>query len=74
MERFILQPSELKPNYFLVTDQDNGIIIEFEKGKFNETQKITELNDLNPNDFMKIARIMREIGEYLQQNNKELLF
>lgn len=74
MERFILQPSQVKPNYFLVTDQDNGIIIQFQKGKFNETQKITELNDLNPNDFMKIARIMREIGEYLQQNNKELLF
>lgn len=73
MERFILQPSAEKPNYFLITDQDNGIIIEFQKGKFNETQKITELNDLNPNDFMKIARIMREIGEYIFQEHKHLI-
>jgi hypothetical protein len=74
MSRFILQQSQDKENYYFVTDQDNEIVIEFQKGKFNETQKITELNNFNPNDFMKIARIMREIGEYLYQEHQELLF
>lgn len=74
MERFLLQPSDSKYNYFLVTDEENKIIIEFEKGKLNETQKVTELNDFNPNDFIKIARIMREIADYLHQNHNQLLF
>jgi len=74
MSRFILQQSKEKENYYFVTDQDNEIVIEFQKGKFNETQKVTKLNNINPNDFMKIARIMREIGEYLYQEHQELIF
>ncbi len=70
MKRFIIQDSE-KPNHFVVTDQTNGIVIVFEKGNFNGTQKVTELNKINPSDFMKIARQMREVGEWLHQNHKD---
>jgi hypothetical protein len=70
MKRFIIQDSE-KPNHLVVTDQTNGIVIVFEKGKFNETQKITDLNNTNPADFMVVARQMREVGEWLYQNHKD---
>ena len=70
MKRFILQNSE-KQNHLVVTDQTNGIVIIFEKGKFNETQKVTELNKINPSDFMKITKQMREVGEWLQHNHKD---
>lgn len=70
MKRFILQDSE-KPNHLVVTDQTNGIVIVFEKGKFNETQKITDLKNTNPNDFMLQARQMREVGEWLVNHHKD---
>ena len=70
MKRFIIQDSE-KPNHLVVTNQTNGIVIVFEKGKFNETQKITDLNNANANDFMQQARQMREVGEWLYQNHKD---
>ena len=70
MKRFIIQESE-KQNQFVVTDQTNGIVIIFEKGNFNGTQEITDLNNTDPGDFMKQARQMREVGEWLYQNHKD---
>lgn len=72
MKRFIIQDSE-KENHYVVTDQTNGIVIVFEKGNFNGSQKVTELNKTNPADFMAIARQMREVGEWLYKNHKEKL-
>ena len=70
MKRFIIQDSD-KTNHFVVTDQTNGIVIVFEKGYFNGSQKVTELNKTNPNDFMTIARQMREVGEWLNKFHKD---
>ena len=70
MKRFIIQDSE-KGNHYVVTDQNNGIVIIFEKGNFNGTQKITDLSNSNPADFMKQAKQMREVGEWLRQNHKD---
>jgi hypothetical protein len=70
MKRFIIQDSE-KPNHFVLTDQTNGTVIVFEKGAFNETQKVTTLNETDPDDFMKIARQMREVGEWLVNHHKD---
>lgn len=70
MKRFIIQESE-KQNHFVVTDQTNGICIIFEKGNFNGTQEITDLNNTDPVDFMKQAKQMREVGEWLYQNHTD---
>lgn len=70
MKRFIIQESE-KANHYVVTDQTNSVVIVFEKGDFNGTSKITELEDFYCNDVMKIARQMREVGEWLYQNHKD---
>lgn len=70
MSRFLIQKSE-KPNHFVATDRKNGLVVIFQKGKFNETQEIIELKDLNPDEFMKIARINREISEWLIEYHKD---
>jgi hypothetical protein len=72
-ERYILQPSE-KLNHWVCTDQENKIVCVFENHKFNETQKVTTLEDFNPDNFMKLARYMREMGDWLRDNHYEKIF
>jgi len=72
-DRFILQPSEHKKKY-VCTDTVNKIIIVFEKGKFNDTQKVEFLEDFNNVDFMEVAKFMREIGDWLFENHYDKLF
>lgn len=69
MERFILQKSQERENWWVFTDTLNGVVIQFEHGKFNETQKVTMLNDVTSPDASKIARILRDMGEWLAQNH-----
>ncbi|HRH57408.1 MAG TPA: hypothetical protein PLS10_07135 [Chitinophagales bacterium] len=71
--RFILQASEVK-NHFVCTDQENKIVIIFEKGKFNDSQKVEFLEDFNGADFMNVAKYMREIGDWLAEYHYEKLF
>ena len=71
--RFILQPSEV-PGKFVCTDTENKIVLVFEKGKFNDSQKVEFLEDFKGDDFMKVATYMREIGDWLVANHHEKLF
>ena len=71
--KYILQQSNTQPNGWVLTDTSNGIVVRFEQGRFNESQKTTWLNDEPVSDYMQIARIMREIGEYMYENHKELI-
>lgn len=65
--RFILQKSKTKANGFVCTDTANGIVCEFEKHSYNETQKFTALEDSNV-DAEDMATIMREFGDWLYEN------
>ena len=71
--RFILQPSEIA-NHFVCTDTENKIVLVFEKGKFNDSQTVEFLEDFDSKDFMKVAKYMREIGDWLSANHYEKLF
>ena len=73
-ERYILQPSADKPNHWVVTDTDNGIVCVFEQGKFNDTQAITILDDAAPDMAMRAATYMRELGDWLAANHYDKLF
>lgn len=73
MKRFILQPSE-KEGFSVVTDQINKVVITFENHKFNDNQEVTLLEDFNPENYMQIAKIMREFGDFLSENYYELIF
>ena len=35
---------------------------------------MTTLENFNPNDFMKLARYMREMGDWLNENHYEKIF
>lgn len=62
MNKYIIQPSNTQPNGWVLTDTEYGIVIVFEDGKFNETQKPTMLEnmpELSPNE---LARIIGELG------------
>lgn len=73
MNRFILQPGE-NPGYWVCTDQVNKFVCVFEDHKFNGTQKTTLLEDFDPKNYMKLAQITREMGDYLRENHYEKIF
>ena len=72
-ERYILQPSE-KPNHWVCTDQENLIVCTFENKKFNDTQKMTMLENFNPDNFMNLSKYMGEMGDWLRENHYEKIF
>ncbi len=71
-ERFLLQKSE-REDYYNLTDIENEIVCFFEKGKFNETHSFSFLNDKTFNTS-ELATIMREFGDWLFENHRDLMF
>ena len=71
--RFLLQPSSKIKNGWVCTDLDYKVVVTFTEHQFNETRKITFLEDA-PSDYLERARVMREIGDWLSENHNELLF
>lgn len=69
-ERFELTSG--KDLMWTVTDNESGIAIEFREGLFNETQEVKLPADFAPGDVMKLARIMREIGDWMAENHVEV--
>lgn len=63
MNKYIIQKSSTRPNKWVLTDKGNGIVVIFEDGAFNSTQKVTMLDDtqLTANE---LAKTMRELGEW----------
>jgi 23S rRNA maturation-related 3'-5' exoribonuclease YhaM len=72
MKRFILKQSDIA-NHYEIIDQTNGIVIVFESGNFNNTQKITHLKHTDPNDFMHQANQMYEVEQWLIKNHRDKL-
>lgn len=75
MERYLLQKSAERENWLVVTDTIAGIVVKFEKGKFNDTQKATMLEDLNfhKGTPTKLATAMRDLTEWLINNHSDVL-
>lgn len=72
-DNFEISLSE-KEGYWLVKDYEYNIEVEFEHGKFNETQQVLNKGTLNPSDFMHLARRMGEIAEWLRANHYDKVF
>lgn len=70
-KRFDFRYSD-KKNRCLLIDLDNYIEVEFIPGKFNQTRTVTVLDDSRP-DALKLARIMREMADWLVKNHSEFL-
>ena len=72
MSKYILQQSTDK-GWWVATDKENGIVIKFQEHRFNDTQKVTTLEDIvNPNPLV-LARQMRELSDWLVENHREIL-
>lgn len=69
MNRFKLEKSQDLPNWWVLTDTENLIVCKFEEHKFNETQRVSVLEDSkftsDLNCANKLAHIMAEMGDYM---------
>ena len=69
-ERFTLTSG--KDLMWTVTDNESGIAIDFREGLFNERQEVKVLVDFVPFDASEMARIMREIGDWMAEKHVEV--
>lgn len=78
--RFKLQKSESLPDWWVLTDIENMIVVRWQHGKFNDTQKVSPIEDADlfakfgNNIAQELARIMAEIADYLQDFHYEKVF
>ncbi|WP_455094308.1 DNA breaking-rejoining protein [Prevotella histicola] len=73
MSKYIMQKSSTRPNGWVLTDKENGIVVTFEDGKFNDTQKVTPLEDVHHTPE-ELARIMRELGGWVVRHHGSRCF
>ena len=73
MNKYILQKSSTRPNCWVLTDRENGIVITFDEGLFNESQNVTLLEDVSHTP-QELARIMREMGEWVASHHGAICF
>lgn len=75
-ERFRLEKSQQKEGWWVLTDLENLVVITFEEGRFNETQKITRLDGdesyTSMTDVMAQVRIIREMSDWLAINHYKI--
>lgn len=69
-DRYILQESQKTDERWLLTDKENGIVISWDHGDFNESQNVTFIEDITP-DVSAIARLLREAGDWLAVNHRD---
>lgn len=73
MSKYIIQKSSTLPNGWVLTDKENGIVVTFDDGEFNETQKVTPLEDVSHTP-QELARIMQELGEWVVRHHGSKCF
>ena len=68
-KRYILQQSRDLPNWWVLTDTIEGVVIRFAEHQFNETQRISILDESHlqhdPDAANKIAHILQEMGDWM---------
>lgn len=69
-ERFTLTSG--KDLMWTVTDNENGIAIDFREGLFNESQEVKLIAEFTYGDAPRMARIMREIGDWMAEQHVEV--
>lgn len=71
--RYKLEPSQLKSGWWVCTDTENLLVCTFEEGRFNDTQKFTDLEGddtfKSMDDVMAHLRVMREMSDWLAINH-----
>lgn len=75
--RYRLEPSQLQSGWWVCTDTEKLLVCTFEEGKFNETQKFTDINGNDEklssiNDVMAHIRVIREMSDWLSVNHYKI--
>lgn len=73
MEKYILQKSKERPYWWVVTDTEAGVVVQFEEGRFNETQRATLLEDGCP-PALEVAHTLNGIADWIARNHYHLVF
>lgn len=73
-KRFTLYRTANDPQVWECTDKDNGIVCRFRWHQFNETQQVKVTDEQSEPDAMAMARAMREMGDWLAENHKDVVF
>ena len=75
--KYKLEPSQLQSGWWVCTDTENLLVCTFEEGKFNDTQKFTDLEgddtSKSMDDVMARLRIMREMSDWLAINHYQIV-
>lgn len=77
-DRYKLEPSRFNPDWWVCTDTENLLVCTFREGKFNETQKFTDIEGTDVYqsmaDVMAYVRVMREMSDWLAVNHPNIIF
>ena len=58
-------------NGWVVADKINLIVVQWQDMQFNETQKLTLLEDFDTNNVSQLAKMLSQIGHWLAINHKD---
>lgn len=70
--RFTLERSQKYADEWEAKDTQYKVLVTWKEHRFNETKKVTFLK-LTPTDYLVRARVMREIGEWLNKYHNDKL-
>ena len=56
---------------WLITDKRNLITFFFEQGKFKSSQRIVNVENIQPKQFETVPRIVHELTDWLENNHKD---
>lgn len=70
--RYDFQLSKEREGWYVVTDKKDLVVVIFEKGRFNETHRITRLDDTLP-DPLTAASGLKGIADFLHIYHPEVL-
>lgn len=73
MKKFIIQKSSTRPDGWVLTDTENKVVITFEDGLFNESQKVTLLEDSSAT-AEELAHIVGAMGEWAARHHGSKCF
>lgn len=72
--QYLIEESKNKPGYWVCSDFKNKIVCIFEDGNFNDNQKIEYLEDNVNIKPSELARIVREMADWLRENHYDKIF
>ena len=68
-KRFLLQQSQDQPEWWVLTDTENLVVIKFKEHEYNESQQVTFIEDdksvTEKLGAQGISRVLREMGDYM---------